>query len=319
MATSNHCFIWKLHAIRLKGRWAIHGLLLKGFPPSVTHGNESILGTFNKVFQSYFKKPLANHALTVETAGLRQEALTNEEGEFLCFSEQENIQPFSFFTSETGLKIPIIQNYQYHFDKEGAPLLLISDIDDTILVSKSSKFLSKLRLMLFSPSAKRKMVAENQRAYEELDIESIQFAYVSGSESNLFHLITSFFQVNDLPAGPLYLRPYVHWRQLLNRKGREQYKLNRIERLIDYFPDKQLLLFGDDSQQDLQVFTTIAAQYPQKVKSVFLRRTGLTKRHRHKEKSWQLPNSAVTVYYYDNFEDIASPIQTIIDENTFRS
>jgi phosphatidate phosphatase APP1 len=318
MPTLEKAFIWKLHAIRLSDRWAINGVLLAGKLPKIIDGGESAMGNFTKIFRSYFNKPLADQSIIVATGNFQQEVTTNDSGEFFCFSTQEDIKPLRFLRPETGEELTIVQSYLHQFDKEHAPLLLISDIDDTILVSKSSKFLSKIRLMLFRPVSKRKAILESQQAYEELDTDQVQFAYVSGSESNLFHLLGSFFQKNNLPEGPLFLRPHVHWRQLLQPKKRAQYKTDRIQRLIEYFPDKKVVLFGDDSQHDLQVFTDIAQQYPLQIQAAFMRRTGLTKKHQGKVGSWKMEGSDVSVHYYDAFEDIASPIQQLLDENTFR-
>jgi len=183
------------------------------------------------------------------------------------------------------------------------------------MVSHSAHLWSKLRLLLFMPVRKRKTVEESERAYRMLHSAKVPFVYVSASEYNLFKLISTFIRFHDLPVGPIFLRSYRRIRQLLFAPERRDFKVNRIKRLMDHIDDKKVVLFGDDSQHDFQVFSEIALEFPQRIRSVYLRKTGFLKLPEGEDKTWEIPGSSIPVHYYGSFDEIKTNIQELINES----
>ena len=306
-------FIKNLQILELEDHAAVNGIMLHGKPKTV-HQQSKRHSLFLKIVSSYFIKRYKNQNFLVKAGNETTNIETDHKGEFSFYIENSQIEDLEFIQTENHEKIPIIQDYPRLFRKNSARFLLISDIDDTILVSKSARFFSKLWLMLFTKPAKRKPVTDTYEAYQKMNIDKVNFAYVSGSENNLFDLLTSFLSINEFPTGPMFLRPYVYWKDLFKAKNRENYKLDRIKRLIEYYPHQRIILFGDDSQQDYDVFTELAEQYPEKIYSVFLRRTGLTKRFKDFADTTKLDKQNTVLYYYNSFEQIEEAIEKIIKE-----
>jgi phosphatidate phosphatase APP1 len=89
--------------------------------------------------------------------------------------------------------------------------VIVSDIDDTVLVSHSTATLRKLRLMLFKNALMRvpfKGVASFYCALERgAEKDAFHpFFYVSSSEWNLYDLLENFFDHNRIPKGVFMLR-----------------------------------------------------------------------------------------------------------------
>ncbi|WP_235324571.1 phosphatase domain-containing protein [Pedobacter lusitanus] len=100
----------------------------------------------------------------------------------------------------------------------------------------------------------------------------ILFFYVSSSEWNLYDYLVSTFSFNQLPEGSFLLNQIKRWKDLLKTgKTGHEGKLMRIMRIIDAFPNQKFILFGDNSQRDTEIYTTIAIKYPESIEAIYIR------------------------------------------------
>ena len=311
-----HPIIWKLHCIKSEGGWYVSGTVLKkDQPPQKIEGNWWT--TFKSTIQTYFAKPYQGGIKAFWKDG-GQNTSTNSDGIFSFECGSLDPDTIRFETSE-GLKIEKNQTYPISFDMRKTPYMVISDIDDTILVSNSEQFFSKIWLMLFRQTDKRNFVEESEKAYRKLASAGIPFSYVSASEQNLFATITNFLIFHDLPIGPVFLRPYTHWKDLLKAKSRENYKVNRMMKLIKQFPETRFALFGDDSQQDPLAFKSILANFPNQIDTIMIRKTGSGNNETEIADLRNLATSKVRFAHYSEFKDIESIINEIGREYSVRS
>jgi phosphatidate phosphatase APP1 len=308
--------IWKLHCIKSEKGWYVSGTVLKkDQSPQKMEGNWWT--TFKSTIQTYFAKPY-HGIIKARWDNGEQESETDSKGIFSF--ECDKLDPVSMkFESRHSRKLEISQTYPITFDMEKTPYMVISDIDDTILVSNSEKFFSKIWLMLFRQTDKRNFVEESEKAYRKLSESGIPFSYVSASEQNLFATITNFLLFHDLPLGPVFLRPYTHWRDLLKAKSRENYKVNRMMRLITQFPQTRFALFGDDSQQDPLAFKTILENFPTQIDAIMIRKTGSGHNEKEIAELRELTKSKVRFAHYSEFEEIESIVNKIGSEYSVRS
>lgn len=293
-------------------------MAIKGHPKALD-SNDSAFTTFWKIFRSYFYRAARKKKLQIEIGGRHYEAITDKDGNFELSIPPIEIENVNFFDAKTGAKLDVLSDRKAVFQNSKANLFVISDIDDTILVSHSARFFSKLWLMLFRPVAKRKTVEESELAYRALKSAQIPFAYVSASEYNLYSLVSTFIDLHKLPEGPIYLRPHQEWRELISPTERSNYKFTRIRRLFEHYESKQFVLFGDDSQQDFSVFSEIALLFPERVHSVYLRKTGILKGDRAHKTTWEMPDGKIPVHYYDSYTEIENQINDLINEVPRRS
>lgn len=165
--------------------------------------------------------------------------------------------------------------------------ILVSDIDDTVLISHSTQLLRKLRLMLlknahtllpFPGVAKfyRSLVkgADGQRSYP--------FFYVSSSEWNLYDLLADFFAINHMPAGVFILKKLHHnilkfWK---TGGGNHLHKKEKIESLLNLYEGHEFILIGDSGQRDPFIYSEIVKQYPGRIKAIYIRCVGRKNRRK---------------------------------------
>ncbi len=247
------------------------------------------------------------------------ETTTDKDGNFEILLPVKDFDSVSFFDTTTGEMLDVLMDRTTIFPRIENEYFVISDIDDTILVSHSARLFSKLWVMLFKPVDKRKTVEESELAYRALKSANMSFAYVSASEYNLFSLVSTFIELHKLPQGPIYLRPHQEWIDLIRRTERSNYKVDRIKILLDHYQNRKIVFFGDDSQQDFTVFGEIALLFPERIHSVFLRKTGSLKKSKSNTVSWEMPGGKIPVHYYDSYSEIEAEINELIHEATRRN
>lgn len=154
----------------------------------------------------------------------------------------------------------------------------ISDIDDTVMVSYSATKFRRLRELLVKNPRTRQQFEKVADWYQLLAGTQANantpnpFFYVSSSEWNLYDYLVEFFSYNKLPEGIFLLNQVKRWYQLFKTgKTKHAGKLLRIARIMEVFPKQQFILIGDNSQHDPDIYTSIAAKYPQKIFAIYIR------------------------------------------------
>ena len=167
--------------------------------------------------------------------------------------------------------------------------LVVSDIDDTILVSHSTKTLKKLRVMMSKNALTRTPFEGVSALYRALnhskETGERPIFYVSGSEWNLFDLLVDFFKDKHIPAGPLLLSDAKLSLLSLFRSGRKyQNKIEKIQDLFEHYYLHSFILIGDSGQKDPEIYLKMAEMYPSRVKAIYIRYIGSKKRNKRLER-----------------------------------
>lgn len=160
---------------------------------------------------------------------------------------------------------------------KGSEYGIISDIDDTVLVSNINNLLGRLRQVLLKDSTERSPfpgIAAFLRAlcagYD--DRVSNPLFYVSGSEWNIFDLLINFFQYHDIPEGPLFLRDKgTNFDKGDTAPSEQEYKHQQICRILDTFPHLQFILIGDSGQKDAEIYHQVVFEYPGRILGIYIR------------------------------------------------
>ncbi len=166
---------------------------------------------------------------------------------------------------------------------------IISDIDDTFLVSHSNNFFKKLYVLLLRNLDKRKIfddVADHYKALssagQEDEISSNSFFYVSSSEWNLYEFIDSFAKKHELPKAVIKLKKIKTGISdfLFTGRGSHDHKFEKIKDIISFYPTLQYVLLGDDTQKDTFIYERVCKIFPQNIKAVYIRKTAHNKKNK---------------------------------------
>lgn len=144
--------------------------------------------------------------------------------------------------------------------------LLVSDLDDTIKISNTQKKLITMYRGLFRKSA----FAGMAELYQEVvgnardGAEEQCFYIVSSSPPTIRKRIEHFLSFNRFPPAHLTLRDWIRETSI------PKYKQAAIASIAAK-QKAPLLLVGDDTEHDPEIFTTFAANNPGRVLAIYIR------------------------------------------------
>ena len=159
---------------------------------------------------------------------------------------------------------------------------IISDIDDTFLISYSNSFFRKLYVLLLRNVNSRKIFEDVVHHYKALSIAGQtdekafnSFFYVSSSEWNLYEFVDTFAQLHELPKAVYKLKKIKTGISdfLFTGRGSHDHKFEKIKDIMSFYPQLDYVLLGDDSQHDPSIYERICKIFPMNIKAVYIRQT----------------------------------------------
>lgn len=274
-----------------------------------------------RVITSYMPGSIKRRKLEIHFNGQKHEVHTNKYGLLKLSipadgSKKINHEDFKFYLYKKGkrYKIHLPEPFMYCFYMNGHyPVSIISDIDDTVLVTHTQNPVKKLRTLLIKNAYKRKAVREMRELYQHFADAGNSFFYISNSEANLFPMIRLFLEHQGLPIGPVFLKSFKKWKNLFKRKKKRErgyHKKEKIQLLFEVFPDMKFILIGDDSQQDPEIYSYFARNYPDRINRIFIRhaREEKIRKDRLQQRDKLLRKQGIQIMYFKNPGDIIQNI-----------
>ena len=136
---------------------------------------------------------------------------------------------------------------------------IISDVDDTVMVTQAPILWKAAYNLLFLNPKKRNSVPGMSVLFTKLQdmFPDAPFFYLSTSPWNVEGSIRHFISYHGFPEGPLLLRDLDPRPKTFVPSG-PQHKLEFAEQLMADFPDMRFILIGDDGQKDPTTYATVS-------------------------------------------------------------
>ena len=160
---------------------------------------------------------------------------------------------------------------EYLIPSSRAAYGIITDIDDTILVTDVHRPISMLINSLFKNPFQRKSFNGILEFYNlHSDQGRNPVFYLSNSPWNLYQNIKQFLEIQHLPKGPILLRDYgLHFPRI--PVAYSNHKEINIELLLEVYPRLPFILIGDASQEDAFIYSHIKSKFPDRIKGIYIR------------------------------------------------
>ncbi len=163
------------------------------------------------------------------------------------------------------------------FDRQ-PNVLIISDVDDTVLVTHAATRLRMIATTLFGNALTRQLFPGTAELYQALRSGKRErgtpgnpLAWVTSSPYNLHGLLQLIFEENGLPLGLFFMNDWglevEHW----FKKSHRDHKLAAIERALTWYPDLPVILIGDSGQHDTEIYLEVARVCPDRVDLILIR------------------------------------------------
>ncbi len=166
---------------------------------------------------------------------------------------------------------------------------VISDLDDTVIVTKATHLLRMLRTVLLRNAHSHETLNGVAAFYQAL-LRGLSgrpdnpFFYVSSSPWNLYDVLDDFLRLQGVPPGPLLLRETLLGRtpgsegRLPASSPHHGHKLKEINQILDTYPDLTFILLGDSGQQDPDIYAEVVRTHPGRIRVVYIRDVGVPAR-----------------------------------------
>jgi phosphatidate phosphatase APP1 len=300
-----------------EGQLTVSGHLFQSWAPDKYKLDRKGIRHAFSIFHMFRIEPLVNKEVQLLFNGIQVATRTMDDGYFrfsIPFKEEltSGWHTYQVIYNVTGIGITDTQELLKPFPGK---LCIISDIDDTFLISHSNSIFKKLYVMLSKNINKRKPFEDVVRHYKFLSRAGQtgsegfnSFFYVSSSEWNLYSFIEEFATLHEMPKGVIKLKKIkTHLRDFINSgKGDHDHKFEKIKDIVNFYPNLEYVLLGDDSQQDPFIYERICKLFPLNIHAVYIRQTA---RGEHKKvgQALQTMNSmgVATCYFMHSEKAIA--------------
>ncbi|MBP7964009.1 MAG: DUF2183 domain-containing protein [Caldilineaceae bacterium] len=265
----------------------VRGRVLEDPGLSPAADNDSVWTNLANMARRFASDEVPNAQVRVSGLGHSVVVVTDEEGYFEAILTPSappalTATPSVLHRIELNLLFPPSKNNtKIHAQGEvmipgpGASFGVISDVDDTVLVTGATDAVGMARTVFTGNAASRMAfdgVAELYRALRGKQGNPI--FYVSSSPWNLYDLLDDFLALNDLPAGPILLRDWGLSSTELLPTDHHQHKLGTINAILNTYPDLSFLLLGDSGQQDPEIYAQVVAEQPGQILGILIRDVG---------------------------------------------
>lgn len=289
--------VWQIAALHLDNKTLFTGVILHKVPYSLNKKPGSFRNLL-KVISSYFVKSYDNKEISISVNGQTTNTTTDKDGSFRVLMDGLQYGEIKIHISNHTEALKITQDYPIIHENTNSPFDIISDIDDTIIVSHIKNFFKRVVTVAFKTPNEREVIGFSKKMFEVLKKRKARIFYVSKSESNLFWMLIEFIKFNKLPEGVLFLTPHLNLFQLLNPKKDINFKIDNIRLIIKNTADKKYVLFGDDGQLDIQIYSEIARSFPHRILKIYIRQTHSKISAHQKQMMDDLVSTGVPVKYF---------------------
>lgn len=253
--------------------YVVEGRIVERREAEPAHEDDGKLRNLVRNARLFSNDEREQHPVSISLAGSEWKATTDNEGYFRIEIGEtvlppgwHSVQARSGSATATGELLIVAP---------GATRGLISDLDDTILVSEVTSKRRLLRNTFLMNPAQRQAVAGTARLYAGLagsGGETTPLFYLSASPRQLHGAIADFLQRNDFPRGVLITKRVTNDRSSEPLTDQFAYKTAKIEEIFARLPGIRFVLVGDDGERDPEIYDWVRRQHPERVEAIWIRR-----------------------------------------------
>lgn len=251
----------------------------------------SLFQNLVQMFKRYTLKPAPHISVIVHIGDKKFPLVADAHGFYKGTLDVALPEKKMSYTVTTSDNEALAKSYLYIFGQTGTGVL--SDIDDTILLSYVNQWYRMFWLLIAKNALTRHPVPQISRILETIqgfnnNVLPSDFYYVSNSEWNLYDFLVDFFEENNLPDGVFMLQRFKEGFRdaLFSSHEKDNHKPESLRFILDFFGEKKFILLGDNGQRDLEIYSNICKEYTSRIEAVIIRDVGKLK-YRQKNKSFE--------------------------------
>lgn len=247
------------------GRAVVRGRVLDDAEPAETIDGETPWAAVRRSVAGFLTTELPDVRLRVEVGGAGVDVVTDGDGYFRAeLQGAELAGPWTDGTVSLAAPyrgvVSARARARVRVSDGRAELGVLSDVDDTILVTGVQRTWTMIRQTLAGSALTRTSFAGMPELYRALARPDGRnpFFYVSSSPWNLHDFLLGFLAHRGFPAGPVLLRDLVTG----------GHKRDRIDEVLALHPDLRFVLVGDSAEHDPEIYADTVRRHPGRILAV---------------------------------------------------
>ena len=257
----------------------VSGRVLDNRSPDKAREEDRLWQTLRNAYRRFETDEVPNVLVTVRFEDQEHTAVTDAEGYYhleLPYSTTLDHYSLGAEARCTIRGAQISATHEIVAPGADAEFGVISDLDDTVIETNVTSFLTAAKLTFMGNAKTRKPLEGVAALYASLQTGSARrpvnpIFYVSSSPWNLYDLLVEFMDLNDIPRGPIFLRDYGVDRSKLFSALSHREKLERTLKIMGDFPELAFVLVGDSGQHDAGLYAEAASLHPHRIKAIYIR------------------------------------------------
>lgn len=251
----------------------IEGRIVEHVERSPSRGADGRLANLSRNMGHFFNDERSQQTIQLRLADFSGEALSDNEGYFRLSGSSAlapGWHPVGAHAGETSAigRLLVVSPSNH--------LGLISDLDDTILISEVTKKRRLLANTFLKNAQQRQAVPGVASLYTRLMAQNAQPAsaplfYLSASPRQLQDAIAEFLDHHAFPPGVLMTKRVSNDFSGDPLLDQFSYKTQKIEEIFARLPWVRFILVGDDGEKDPEIYDWVREHYPDRVADIWIR------------------------------------------------
>jgi len=267
----------------------LQGRLLRGDPERLSEEKHQPLENLLAAFRRFESDEMPGVEVQVSFGGVSRRLETDEEGYYgatlpIDGVSDDGATAWHDVEIRADVRGPDSSTAALHLEatcpvlvpSRDARVGIISDLDDTVLVTGATRVVSMVRRSLFENAWQRVPFGGVGALFRGLESgggsgPDNPFFYVSSSPHNLYVPLVQFLEIRQLPRGPVLLRDVGLTRDRWLKDAHDEHKAEKIDRILGTYPDLPFVLIGDSGQHDAKIYLDASLRHPGRVLAIYIR------------------------------------------------
>ncbi len=261
--------------------------------------DSSFWKNFKNAYKRFDSDEIPYAKLTCRFHGQQEEISANDEGFFEHWLElKKPLEIDHDFIQTVELELVALKRHQAEtrfsasimVPSEKAKFGIVSDLDDTVLQTGAGSVIGMMKKVLFGNAYTRLPFEGVADFYTALHRNMNPIFYVSSSPWNLYDVLIEFFDIQNIPMGPLILRDWGISASEFIPRDHKKHKLEVITAIFNTYSSLPFILIGDSGQEDPEIYADLVKQYPGRILAIYIRDVS-----ENAKRDEQIQNLALTV------------------------
>jgi len=248
------------------------GRVLKRKKSGGVEADDGAFENLKRKLSQFFNREKKDIFLSIDIADSKYQIQSDDEGYF-----EININVPSKIDNKSRVEIYLSDDNSTHTTcwpqvPASHGIGVISDFDDTLIVSDVTNKVKLIDNTFMKNYKQRELITPTATQIKSILLKQKRSAFfvLSSSPDQINQSIHNFLDYHNMPPRSVITKK-IQGDNSYSLLKQNSYKSEKIQKLIALYPEIKWTLFGDSGEQDREIYSKIAKEYPDNIESIYIR------------------------------------------------